>query len=320
MEICDVMRTTFTVRGNSPQSRCRTRCCTGDEEIVATGAPEENIRPFVWNILLTARNEGDGGTPTTFIAAASGSCATWCWTSSCANVGMDPLDANSVALPLPGAGNRANLSGPRKGSVVEQTGEYRIAASREEVWAALNDPDVLGRCLDGCEAMKKVGDDRFDARVKARVGPVRATFDAELNLEDVAPPERYTIKGNVKGGPAGFARGSARVNLTDEGTQTLLRYAVDASVGGKLAQVGSRLIDGAARKMADDFFTRFQEEVGGAGQAGPGPEGQARMDASAGAGSEPQLPQGAAFYESGGKWMIWAAAFTALLLALLFAF
>ena len=148
---------------------------------------------------------------------------------------------------------------------MEQTGEYRIAASRDEVWTALNDPDVLARCLDGCLSMEKIADDRFDARVKARVGPVRATFDAQLTLEDIEPPRSYTIVASVKGGPAGFARGSAHVNLTDEGAETLLQYMVNASIGGKLAQVGSRLVDGAARKMAEDFFSQFREEVGGEG-------------------------------------------------------
>jgi len=166
---------------------------------------------------------------------------------------------------LPTAGNHANLSCPRKGGDVEQTGEYRIAASRDEVWTALNDPVVLARCLDGCLSMEKIADDRFDARVKARVGPVRATFDAQLTLEDIEPPRSYTIVASVKGGPAGFARGSAHVNLTDEGAETLLQYMVNASIGGKLAQVGSRLIDGAARKMAEDFFSQFRDEVGGEG-------------------------------------------------------
>jgi hypothetical protein len=226
---------------------------------------------------------------------------------------------------LPVAGNRANLSCPRKEGGVEQTGEHRIAASREEVWTALNDPDVLARCLDGCQAMNRIADDRFDARIKARVGPVRATFDAQLTLEDIEPPESYTINANVKGGPAGFARGSARVNLVDEGEQTLLQYRVNASIGGKLAQVGSRLIDGAARKMAEDFFSQFSEEVGGERDAG------AVAGAPSGAGAEPSRSgdrsyggradagEHAPFYESGGKWLIWLAAFVVLGLALLFA-
>ncbi len=186
---------------------------------------------------------------------------------------------------------------------MEQTGEYRIAADRDAVWAALNDPEVLARCIDGCEALEKVAEDRFDARVKAKVGPVRATFDAELRLEDVVPPERYTLAGNVKGG-AGFARGAADVILSEDGDGTLLAYRVNGNVGGKLAQVGSRLIDGAARKMADDFFDRFHREFAADG-----------VDAE----SAPVTAEQPRAYESGGRWMIWVVAFAALLLALLFA-
>lgn len=215
---------------------------------------------------------------------------------------------------------------------MEQTGEYRIAAGREEVWAALNDPDVLARCLDGCESMEKLGDDRFDARVKARVGPVRATFDAELALEDIEPLEHYTIKASVKGGPAGFARGQARVNLSGEGGETLLAYTVTASIGGKLAQVGSRLIDGAARKMADDFFARFRDQLAGPATAADPASGESLSEASVAAvgtmADSSRVQQPAADtpagrepvpYESRGTWMIWAVVFVALLLALLFA-
>ena len=211
---------------------------------------------------------------------------------------------------------------------MEQTGEYRIAASREEVWAALNDPDVLCRCLDGCLSMQKVGGDRFDAKVKAKVGPVRATFDAQLTLEDVEPPRSYTINADVKGGPAGFARGTARVNLSDAGEQTLLAYAVNASIGGKLAQVGSRLIDGAARKMADDFFAQLRDEVQGdgaapeaTGAAGLAPDREPSMnDPAPSPARDSAASRQAASYESGGRWMIWLVVFGALLLALLFAF
>lgn len=199
---------------------------------------------------------------------------------------------------------------------MEQTGEQRIAASRDRVWAALNDPDVLARCLDGCLAMDKVADDRFLAKVKARVGPVRATFDADLTLRDVDPPNGYIIDGNVKGGPAGFARGSAKVDLADDGEQTRLAYAVTASVGGKLAQVGSRLIDGTARKMADDFFAQFRRELEGPEVTEPpAPDTAEAPGPQAGAGGAPDRS-----YEAGGRWMIWLAVFAALLLALVFAF
>jgi len=213
---------------------------------------------------------------------------------------------------------------------VEQSGEYRVPASRDTVWQALNDPAVLSRCLDGCQSMDKTADDRFDAKVKAKVGPVRATFDAALTLEDVQPPERYTINANVKGGPAGFAKGSADVRLTEDGDGTVLSYTVRANVGGKLAQVGNRLIDGAARKMAEDFFAALRRELGGedatdgdgagAGPAAPASGPQAGQPRATGAPEAPAGPGQTRAYESGGKWMIWLAAFVALFLALLFAF
>lgn len=233
---------------------------------------------------------------------------------------------------LPVAGNRANLLRPRKGGVVEQSGEYRIAAGRREVWAALNDPDVLCRCLDGCQSMERVAADHFRAKVKARVGPVRATFDADLVLADIDPPTSYTIQAQVKGGAAGFARGAAHVGLADDGADTTLTYRVDASIGGKLAQVGSRLIDGAARKMAEDFFARFREEMQKDAPSAAAVEPSPLADAGtsdpdhppAGIG-DPQARRTAAddravadsrTYESGGRWMIWLGAFVVLLLAL----
>ena len=202
---------------------------------------------------------------------------------------------------------------------MEQTGEHRIAASRDTVWAALNDPDVLCRSLDGCQSMNKTADDRFDAVVKAKVGPVSATFNAELELHDVQPPERYTIHANVKGGPAGFARGQAQVNLIEDGDTTVLQYAVKASVGGKLAQVGSRLIDGTARKMAEGFFARFTREVGGDSPGevpGEQPVGVGQTAPRASRGSHARRDGG---YEAGGAWKIWVVVFVALALALLFA-
>lgn len=186
---------------------------------------------------------------------------------------------------------------------MEQTGEYRIAAGLDEVWRGLNDPEVLARCIDGCQSMEKKSDEQFLTSVKAKVGPVSATFQAELNLQDVAPPSGYTIQANVKGGAAGFGKGTAVVTLREAAEDTLLAYQVKASVGGKLAQVGSRLIDGAARKMADDFFSAFGEEVSG------------------------EVPQATAVerdtgerYERSGNWIIWAVMFAALATAMLLAF
>lgn len=145
---------------------------------------------------------------------------------------------------------------------MQQQGQHLIPAPPEVVWQALNDPDELAACITGCEEITQTDENRFDARVKAKVGPVSAVFTAELNLTDLNPPTSYTIVGDVKGGAAGFGKGAARVALTAEGDGTILTYDVDAKVGGKLAQVGSRLIDAAARKMADEFFTAFSTRLG----------------------------------------------------------
>jgi carbon monoxide dehydrogenase subunit G len=140
---------------------------------------------------------------------------------------------------------------------MEMTGEFRIPAPRQRVWEGLNDPEILKQCIPGCQSLEKVSDTEFDGRVVASVGPVRATFGGKVTLSDLDPPQSYTISGEGSGGVAGFARGGAKVNLADEGSATLLSYAVQAQVGGRLAQVGSRLVDGVARKMANDFFGQF---------------------------------------------------------------
>ncbi len=144
---------------------------------------------------------------------------------------------------------------------MELNGEYRIPASREQVWEALNDPEVLRASIPGCESLERMGENGFTATVTAKVGPVKAKFKGEVTLSDLDPPNGYTISGEGKGGAAGFARGGARISLEDDGGETILRYQVEANVGGKLAQLGSRLIDGAARKLSDEFFTQFGEEA-----------------------------------------------------------
>lgn len=144
---------------------------------------------------------------------------------------------------------------------MRQSGEHRIEARADAVWLALNDPEVLSQCIDGCQSMTRNGDDAFAATVKAKIGPLSAVFTVDVTLADIDPPNAYTLQASVKGGAAGFAKGSARVSLTEEGRDTLLRYDVEGNVGGKLAQVGQRLIDAAARKTADDFFARFSEIV-----------------------------------------------------------
>ncbi|HEY1299697.1 MAG TPA: carbon monoxide dehydrogenase subunit G [Stellaceae bacterium] len=156
---------------------------------------------------------------------------------------------------------------------MEMTGEFRIPASRQRVWEALNDPEILKECIPGCETIEKVSDTEFTAKVVAKVGPVRATFGGKVNLSDLDPPRGYTISGEGSGGVAGFAKGSAKVDLDEEGADaTLLKYAVQAHVGGKLAQIGSRLIDGTSRKMASDFFERFATTVAPAAAAEKAPE------------------------------------------------
>jgi carbon monoxide dehydrogenase subunit G len=141
---------------------------------------------------------------------------------------------------------------------MEMTGEFRIPAPRERVWQGLNDPEILKQAIPGCQTIEKVSDTEFTAKVVAKVGPVKATFGGKVNLSDLDPPKGYTISGEGSGGVAGFAKGSAKVNLDDDGgTATVLHYEVQAHVGGKLAQIGSRLIDATSRKMAEDFFGRF---------------------------------------------------------------
>jgi carbon monoxide dehydrogenase subunit G len=147
---------------------------------------------------------------------------------------------------------------------MDMTGEYRIPAPRQSVWEALNDPDVLRQCIPGCQEIVKETPTDWRGKVVAKVGPVKASFSGKITLSDLDPPNGYTIAGEGTGGAAGFAKGSAAVRLTGDGEATVLAYTVKANVGGKLAQIGSRLIDGTARKMADDFFGRFAALVGAA--------------------------------------------------------
>jgi carbon monoxide dehydrogenase subunit G len=152
---------------------------------------------------------------------------------------------------------------------MEMSGEYRIPAPRQTVWQALNDPDVLGRCIPGCESIEKTSETEMSAVVQAKVGPVSARFTGAVTLEDIDPPNGYTLRGEGKGGVAGFARGAAKVALADDGDGTLLTYKLDATVGGKLAQVGARLVAGTVKKMADEFFGTFSSLVAGPTQAAP---------------------------------------------------
>ncbi|WP_434054292.1 MAG: carbon monoxide dehydrogenase subunit G [Roseibium sp.] len=144
---------------------------------------------------------------------------------------------------------------------MEISGTRLIPAGREKVWQALNDPEVLKTCIPGCESLEKTSDTEMNASVTTKIGPVKAKFKGAVTLENINAPESYTIVGEGKGGVAGFAKGAADVRLEDADGGTLLTYEAKAQVGGKLAQLGSRLIDSTAKKMAEDFFTKFSDTV-----------------------------------------------------------
>jgi carbon monoxide dehydrogenase subunit G len=176
--------------------------------------------------------------------------------------------------------------GPILESTMDLTGEYRIPAPRETVWAALNNPDILKACIPGCEELNKTSDTEFVARVVAKIGPVKAGFNGKVTLSDLDPPNGYTIAGEGQGGAAGFAKGGAKVRLepVDGGSATMLHYAADAQIGGKLAQIGSRLVEGSARKLADEFFAAFATQAAG---AAPTPAAEAAPAAAAAVASQP---------------------------------
>ena len=144
---------------------------------------------------------------------------------------------------------------------MEMSGEQRIPVTQQRVWEALNDPDTLKACIPGCENIEKVSDTEYKVAVTAAIGPVKAKFNGKLLLSELNPPNSYFLAFEGSGGAAGFGKGGAQVSLSPDGSGTLLIYKATASVGGKLAQIGSRLIDGVAKKMSDDFFRRFNEVV-----------------------------------------------------------
>lgn len=189
---------------------------------------------------------------------------------------------------------------------MEIKGEYRIAAPREKVFAALNDPVVLQACIPGCESLEKTSDTEMKAKVRMRIGPVSASFSGKVTLSDIDPPNGYRIAGEGQGGAAGFAKGGAMVTLREDDGGTVLNYNVDAQVGGKIAQVGARLIDGTAKKLADEFFGKFATMVGG-----PPP---AEMP-SAGAAPAAAPPQAPSMAQRGfNHWLVIAAGGAVLLL------
>ena len=170
------------------------------------------------------------------------------------------------------------------------TGEATLPAGRPKVWALLNDPEVLKSCIPGCESLERSGDNGFVAVVRTKIGPVSATFRGKVELSDIVPLVGYTIKGEGEGGVAGFAKGGAKVSLADAPGGTLLSYAVEATVGGKIAQLGSRLVDGVAKSMADKFFGNFATLAAAAGPTAAQSAGEA---AAAKAAPQPIVPAAA---------------------------
>lgn len=145
---------------------------------------------------------------------------------------------------------------------MDMTGERRIPAPRQKVWDALNDPQVLKACIPGCESVERQPNGDLKATAAVKIGPISTRFSGLLKLLDLDPPNSYRIAGEGQGGAAGFAKGGATVNLSDDGAFTIMRYEVKAQVGGKIAQLGARLVDATSKQMADAFFNRFTNEVG----------------------------------------------------------
>lgn len=201
---------------------------------------------------------------------------------------------------------------------MDLTGEYRIAAPRETVWAALNNPDVLKACIPGCEELNKTSDTELVAKVVAKIGPVKATFGGKVTLSDLDPPNGYTISGEGQGGAAGFAKGGAKVRLesADGGAATVLHYAADAQIGGKLAQIGSRLVEGTARKLADEFFAAFAAQTATAAAAVPTSEQPAPQAATGQPVSQP-APTVASATSSGLSPVLWIIGLVVVVAAIL---
>jgi len=163
---------------------------------------------------------------------------------------------------------------------MEMTGEQSIPLPQRRVWDALNDPDILKACIPGCESIERVSDTEYKVAMTAAVGPVKAKFNGRLVLSDLNPPDSYSLAFEGSGGAAGFGKGTAQVMLVPDGDSTRLTYRANATVGGKLAQIGSRLIDGVAKKLSDDFFVRFNATVSPAPPSAPAAEPPARAGAA----------------------------------------
>ena len=201
---------------------------------------------------------------------------------------------------------------------MEMTGEYKIPAARDKVWDALNDPEILAKCIPGCQELNKDSETELSATVKSKVGPVSATFKGKVSLSEIDPPNGYRISGEGSGGVAGFAKGGAEVKLAEDGDGTVLTYVADAQVGGKLAQIGSRLIDSTAKKMANEFFGKFAEEVGGSTE---GATAAAELPAAEPAGApKPASDPATTVPESNGSGIspaIWAGGLIAVVVVVL---
>ena len=171
------------------------------------------------------------------------------------------------------------------------TGEQLIPASQQDTWRALNDPEVLKACVPGCESITKVNENEYQVQMTAKVGPVSAKFRGRLSLFDIKPPTSYSLAFEGQGGPAGFAKGAAQVRLSPKGDETLLAYDVKANVGGKLAQIGSRLVDIAAKKVADEFFANFNKRMASAADATVVMQAEPEHGAAPGAAGEAAAPK-----------------------------
>jgi carbon monoxide dehydrogenase subunit G len=197
---------------------------------------------------------------------------------------------------------------------MEMTGEQLIPAPQADTWAALNDPEILRSCLPGCEAIERTGENEYVVQLTARVGPVAAKFKGRMTLSNIEAPDSYSIAFEGQGGVAGFAKGSADVRLAAEGHGTRLSYAVKANVGGKLAQIGSRLVDAAANKVANDFFAAFNEKVGQPAHAGHDEQHDEHHPAPVP--RDPDLPQvsdaSLSFFAAGALVVFFVALFTLL--------
>jgi len=204
---------------------------------------------------------------------------------------------------------------------MDMTGEYHVSAPRQKVWDALNDPDILKQCIPGCETITKHSDTEMSATVRAKVGPVSARFGGKVTISDRDPPNSYKISGEGTGGPAGFAKGGASVKLSDDGDGTKLSYVVEANVGGKLAQIGSRLIDATARQMADNFFAKFAEVVGAPAPAAA-PAGAEAAPGAPAAAAAPAAAPSAGPTPSGRRLSpaVWVTALAVIVIILLYFF